>query len=62
MTQTNIIDHKNVNDLTESILFNYNQQLAEKLNGECIFINSLIYPELSDNLYYTISKKDYRIK
>ena len=54
MTQTNRIDHKTVNDLTETVLFDYNQQLAKLLNGECIFINSVIYPELCDRMYNLI--------
>ena len=56
MTQIHENNQNSINELTEKELLEYNQKLSTKLDGECIYINSSIYPNLEVKLYGLIQK------
>ena len=56
MTHANKVNQNSVDELTEKELLEYNQKLATNLNGECIYINSSIYPNLEVKLYNLVQK------
>ena len=47
-------NHFSVSGLSDSTLFELNVGLATKLNGDCIFINSDMYPRLDEKLMYLV--------
>ena len=56
MTQSTEIIQNSVNEVLERELLEYNQKLATKLNGECIYVNSSILPNLEFKLYSLVHK------